>query len=111
MCLKILSRVEKSNSAALLSLSQELDNAELLSSLLRMIYPESPDLEQAILLLRLGNDLRAGFSDRFGNLRDYVVLCEGRILDRPGGKFLIPPTESEQMSQSQSSSTMMVVQK
>lgn len=40
-----------------------------------------------------------------------VVFCKGRILDRPGGKFNIHPTESEQMSQSQSSSTMMVVQK
>ena len=76
-------RVEKSNFAALLSLSQELENSELLSSLPGIIKVESLSLEEAILLLRVGIDL--GFSGRFGNLRDYVASrfheIEEEILD------------------------------
>ena len=54
-------RIEKSNFAALLRLSQELENAELVSSLLGMIDPESLSLEEALLLLRAGIELGTGF--------------------------------------------------
>ena len=59
---KVLSRawalLEKSNFPALLRLAQELENDELLSSLIGMIQPESfrvesLSLEEAILLLRI----------------------------------------------------------
>ena len=66
-------RVEKSNFAALLRLSQELENNELLSSLLGMINVESLSLDEAILLLRVGIDLGTAFCDRFGSLRDFVA--------------------------------------
>ena len=78
-------RVEKSNFAALLRLAQELENAELLSSLLGMINPESLSFEEAILLLRIGTDLGAAFCDQFGNLRDFIASrfydLEKEILD------------------------------
>ena len=78
-------RVEKSNFAALLCPAQELENAELVFSLLGMINPESLDLELAILLLRLGIDLGTAFCDRFGNLRDIIASLfyelEKEILD------------------------------
>ena len=50
--------LEKSNFPALLRLAQELENDELLSSLIGMIQPESfrvesLSLEEAILLLRI----------------------------------------------------------
>ena len=66
-------RVEKSNFAGLLRLSQELENAKLLSSLLGMINPESLSLKEAILLLCLGIDLGTTFSNRFGSLRDFIT--------------------------------------
>ena len=69
-----LCRVEESNFAGLLRLSQEVENAELLSSLLRTRTTESLNLELAILLLRTGIDLGNAFSDRFGNLRDFYVI-------------------------------------
>ena len=77
--------VEKSNFPALLRLFQELENDELLSSLLGMIDIESLSLEEAILLLRIGIDLGTAFSDRFENLRDFVASrfyeLEKEILD------------------------------
>ena len=69
-----LCRVEESKFAGLLRLSQEVENAELLSSLLRTRTTESLNLELAILLLRTGIDLGNAFSDRFGNLRDFYVI-------------------------------------
>ena len=67
-------RVEKSNFAALLRLSQELENDELFSSLLGRIKKESMSVEEAILLLRAGVDLGTAFCDGIGNLRDFVAL-------------------------------------
>ena len=61
-------RVEKSNFAALLRLTQEL-----LSSLLGMINPESLSVEEAIRLLRIGTGLGAAFCDQFGSLRDFIA--------------------------------------
>ena len=66
-------RVEKSNFAALLRLSQELENGELFSSLLEMIKTESLSLQETIVLLRAGTALGAAFSDRFENLRDIIA--------------------------------------
>ena len=66
-------RVEKSNFAALLRLSQELENAELLSSLFAMINPESLSLAEAIRLLRVETDLGSAFSDRFGKVRNFIA--------------------------------------
>ena len=78
-------RVEKSNFAAFLCLSQELENDELLRLLLGMIKTKSLSIEEAILLLRTGIDLGTAFSDRFGNLRDFVASrfyeIEKEILD------------------------------
>ena len=77
-------QVEESNFAGLLRLSQELENADLLSSLIGMIDTESVSLE-AIVLLREGIDLGAAFSDQFGNLRDFIASrfyeIEKEILD------------------------------
>lgn len=66
-------KVEQSNFVALLRLSQELENSELLSSLLGMIKTESLTLEEAIHLLRAGINLGTAFCDRFGNLRDFIA--------------------------------------
>ena len=78
-------RVDPSNFVCLLRLSLELENSELLSSLLGMIKTEALSLEEAILLLRAGVDLGTAFSDRFGNLRDFVAShfyeIEKKILD------------------------------
>ena len=78
-------RVEKSNFPALVRLSQELENEELLASLLGMLKTESLSLEEAILLLRCGIDLGTAFSDRFENLRDFVAShfyeIEKQLLD------------------------------
>ena len=78
-------RVEESNFAALLRLSQELGNKELLDLLLGMINTESLGLEQAILLLRARIDLGTVFSDRYGSLTDFIAshFCEieKQILD------------------------------
>ena len=67
--------VEKSNFVTLLRLSQELENDDLFSSLVRMIETESLSLEEAIFLLRVGVGLGTAFSDQFGNLRDFVASC------------------------------------
>ena len=66
-------QVENSNFVALIRLSQELENDELLSSLLGMIQTESLKLEEVILLLRAGIEFGTTFSSRFGNLRDFVA--------------------------------------
>ena len=63
----------KSSFVALLRLSRDLENDELLSSLLGMIQIESMSLDELILLLRVGIDLGTAFSDRFGSLRDFVA--------------------------------------
>ena len=78
-------RVEKSNFPALLRLSEELENGELLSSLLQMMDPESLSLDEAILLLQVGCHLGTAFSNRFRKLRDFVAShfheLEKEILD------------------------------
>ena len=77
--------VEPSNFLALLRLSQELDNAELFSSLLGMIKPESLTVNEALLLLKVEMDLGVAFSAPFGNLRDFIAShfyeLEKEILD------------------------------
>ena len=65
--------VDQSNFVALLLISQELENAELLSSLLGMIKTESLNLEESILLLRAGIELGTAFSGQIGNLVDFVA--------------------------------------
>ena len=66
-------RVEKSNFPVLVRLSQEFENAELLSSLLGMIETETLSLEEEIPFLRFGIELGTAFSDRFRNVRDFVA--------------------------------------
>ena len=66
-------RVTKANFPALLCLSQELENDDLFSLLLGMHCVESLSLSEAMLLLRAGIDLGAGFSDGFENLRDTIA--------------------------------------
>ena len=66
-------RVEKSNFPALLRLAHELENGELLSSLIGTSDIKSLSLEKAILLLRAGIDLGTAFSSQFENLRDFVA--------------------------------------
>ena len=65
--------VEPSNIAGLVHISQELENSELLSSLLGMAQAESLSLEEAILLLPRGIDLWTVFSPGLGNLRDFIA--------------------------------------
>ena len=67
-------RVEKSNFVELLRLSQELENDNLLSSLLGLIKVESLSFEEAILLLRSGVDLGTAFSTPFGTLTDFIAF-------------------------------------
>ena len=78
-------RVEKSNFVKLVRLSQELENDELLSSLLGVIKTESLTVEEAIVLLRTGIDLGTAFSGRFCNLGDFIAShfyeLEKEILD------------------------------
>ena len=61
--------VDKSNFPALLVIFQELDNRELLSSLLGMINHDSLNLEEAILLLQAGTALGM----EFVNLTNFVA--------------------------------------
>ena len=61
--------VNQSNFTELLELSEELENAELLSSLVQMINPKHVALEKAIRLLRVGIDLGTTFQ----SLRDFVA--------------------------------------
>ena len=65
--------IEKSNFAALFRLSQELENSELLSSLLGMLKPESLSLEDAFSLWSVGIELGTAFCDRFENLTDFLA--------------------------------------
>ena len=65
--------VDQSNFVALLLISQELENSELLCSLLGMIKTESLNFEESILLLRAGIELGTAFSGQIGNLVDFVA--------------------------------------
>lgn len=65
--------LDGSNFSALFRLSQELENGELLSSLLGIIMSDSLSFEDAIVLLRAGVDLGSAFSDRLRALRDGVA--------------------------------------
>ena len=75
--------VERSNFVTLLRVAQELENSELLSSLLGMINTERLTLEEAVRLLRAGVDI--GTLDWFRNLRDFIAsnFCslDDEILD------------------------------
>ena len=75
-------RVEQSNFPVLLRLAQELENGDLLSSLVAMIKTDSLSLEEAILVLRAGIDFGNAFSDRFGDLRDFVASRFYKIDDK-----------------------------
>lgn len=66
-------RVEKSNLPALLRLSQELDNGELLSLLLGVFNPQSFTLDEAIILLKAGMDIGTAFSAQFRNFRNFIA--------------------------------------
>lgn len=66
-------QVGPSNFLVLLQLAQELDNKELLSSLIGMLNFESLTLDTLVLLFQTGIDLGAAFTGRFGNLRDYIA--------------------------------------
>ena len=66
-------RVDKSNFAVFLQLSHELENHELLSSLLELIKTENLPLHEAIVLFRGGIDLGSAFTNRFVNLRDFIA--------------------------------------
>ena len=65
--------VDNSNFIDLLRLSRELENSELFSSLAAMVKIESLTVEDLILLLQNGIELGTAFSERFGNLRDFVA--------------------------------------
>ena len=66
-------RVEKSNFPELLRLSHELDNSELLSSLLELIKPESLTLEEVIVLLKAAMDVGTAFSAQFDRFRNFLA--------------------------------------
>ena len=66
-------QVGTSNWGALLGLSQDLENSELLSLLIGMIKPESLSLEDAIVLLRDGIALGTAVSAQLEKLRDFVA--------------------------------------
>ena len=66
-------QVEKSNLFGLVHLCRELENDELLSSLLGMIDTESLSPAEAIVLFRIGIDLGTAFSDRLESLRDFIA--------------------------------------
>ena len=65
--------VQRSDFVALLRLSHELENIELLNSLIGPINTETLSLDDAILLLQAGIHLGTAFSGRFGNLREFVA--------------------------------------
>ena len=65
--------VDNSNFVAFLRLSQELENGELLSSLLGMIKAESFSIDDAILVFHTGIDLGTTCSDEFGTLGDFIA--------------------------------------
>ena len=62
--------IEGSNFGALFRLCQELENAELLSSLFGIINSDSLSIEDAVVLLRAGIKCGAVFSDPLSSLRD-----------------------------------------
>ena len=66
-------RVSSSNHSALLKLSHELGNIELFSLLLDMIDRESLKITEAVDLLNIEIALGIAFTDRFGNLTDFVA--------------------------------------
>ena len=66
-------RIEQSQLVSILRLSQELENTELFSSLVAMLTPNTMTLEEVFLLLRAGIDLGTAFSERFGDLTDYIA--------------------------------------
>ena len=66
-------RVERSNFVPLLRLSDELENNELRSSLISRTNTERLNLQDAVLILQAGADLGTAFSDRLGDLREFVA--------------------------------------
>ena len=65
-------RVDKSNVSALLRLSHELENQEILSSLLEMFKTESLRIEEALSVLCFGIDVGTASSSQFSMLRDDI---------------------------------------
>ena len=65
-------RVEKANISALVRISHELENQEVLSSIFGMIKTESLDIEESILMLRVGIGLGTASSGQFSTLKDTI---------------------------------------
>ena len=65
-------RVDKSNISALLRISHELENREILSSLLQMTNTESLTLEEMLIVLRFGIKFGISSSGQFSALCDVV---------------------------------------
>ena len=65
--------INGSNFGSLFRLSQELENSELLSSLVGIIQSGSLSFEDAIIILRAGVDIGSAFSDRLRDIRNGVA--------------------------------------
>ena len=66
-------RVEASNFSSLLRLSQELENKELLCSLMGGIDMKSMTLEEGLLVLQAGIDLGIASTDQFKKLTEFIA--------------------------------------